>query len=172
MRYIAVLQAPYAPEALWGTRFQVINPKERGMTGKLGIVLLLFVSPLVFQSEAAAARIIVDTVTDNGTSMTGCRKKKTSSFLTIPSRSYHSMGIDSVHWIVRNGQVGGVHFGDNYGFVIVGESNVVESDTVTIRPSFSGAQVHMETEYWAFYCGTVGGQLREINAHRKASASC
>lgn len=82
------------------------------------------------------------------------------------------MGIDSTHWIVRNGNIGGVHFGDNYGFVIVGESNVVESDSVTILPSYSGARVHMETEYWAFYCGTAGGQLREINVRRRASDEC
>lgn len=82
------------------------------------------------------------------------------------------MGIDSTHWIVRNGNIGGVHFGDNNGFVIVGESNVVESDSVTILPSYSGARVYMETEYWAFSCGTAGGQLTEISARRRASDNC
>jgi hypothetical protein len=146
--------------------------REREMTKKLCILIMLVAGPLFFPGEASAARIILDTVTDNGTSMTGCRKKKTSSFLTIPSQGFHSMGIESTHWIVRNGFVGGIHFGDNYGFVIVGESNVVESDTATILPSYAGAQVHMDTDYWAFSCGTAGGQLREINAHRKASDAC
>lgn len=82
------------------------------------------------------------------------------------------MGIDSIHWIVRNGFIGGVHTGDNYGAVIVGESIVVESDTATILPSYRDARVHMETDYWAFFCGTAGGQLREINAHKQASATC
>lgn len=142
------------------------------MTRKLYVLILLVLSQLVFQTDASAARIILDTVTDNGTSMTGCRKRKTSSFLTVPSRSYHTMGIDSVHWIVRRGVIGGVHFGDNYGHVIVGESNVVESDSVTIRPSYSDTRVHMETEYWAFSCGAAGGQLREINARKRASDAC
>ncbi|MGB5256017.1 MAG: hypothetical protein WBN07_13315 [Woeseiaceae bacterium] len=142
------------------------------MKKKTWIALLLVASQLVFQTEASARRIILDTVTDNGTSATGCRKRKTSSFLTVPSKSYHSMGIDSLHWIVRNGRIGGIHQGDNYGWVVVGESQLVESDSVTILPSYKGAQVHMETEYWAFFCGTAGGQLREINARRRASDEC
>lgn len=142
------------------------------MNKKTCIAVLLIVSPLMFQTEASARRIILDTVTDNGTSATGCRKRKTSTFLTVPSKSYHSMGIDSLHWIVRNGQVVGVHQGDNYNWVVVGASQLVESDTVTILPSYRGAQVHMQTEYWAFFCGTAGGQLREISAYRKASDDC
>lgn len=153
-------------------RYVIDTTEERVVNRKLCVMLLILASQVVFQSEASARRIILDTVTDNGTSTTGCRKRKTSSFISVPSRSYHSIGIDSIHWIVRNGFIGGVHFGQNYGSVIVGDSHVVESDTVTILPSYSGAQVHMETEYWAFFCGTAGGQLREINARKRASDQC
>lgn len=142
------------------------------MNQKTLIALLIVASHLIFQDEASATRIILDTVTDRGTTASGCRKQKTSSFISAPSRSYHSIGIDSLHWIVRNGYVVGIHQGDNYGAVIKGASQVVESDRATIRPSFRGAQVHMQTDYWAFFCGTAGGQLREINAHRKASDKC
>lgn len=82
------------------------------------------------------------------------------------------MGIDSLHFIVRNGEIMGIHKGANYGAVVVGASQLVESDKVTILPSYRGARVYMETEYWAFFCGTAGGQLREINAFRKASDAC
>jgi len=146
--------------------------KERDVEIRLFTLILLAASQLVFPNEASARRIIADNVTDAGTSATGCRKRKTSSFISLLGRSYHAMGIDSVHWIVRNGFIGGIHTGDNYGAVIVGESVVVEADTATILPSYRDARVHMETDYWAFFCGTAGGQLREIYAHKQASATC
>ena len=81
-----------------------------------------------------------------------CKKKKTATLFSIPSKLAHSMGMTSYHWHTDGGQVEDTH---SIGHTQSNTSTISFDDSVAWFNNSPSDGAHMETIHWAYFCDGI-----------------